>query len=45
MLTNQNNQKDIEEVKSLGVVDYIVKSSATPSEVVEEVLKIIKNKK
>lgn len=43
MLTNQNDEKDISEAKKLGVAGYIVKSSATPSEVVEEVLKIIKN--
>ena len=43
MLTNQNDEKDISEAKKLGVSGYIVKSSATPSEVVDEVIKIIKN--
>lgn len=43
MLTNQNDEKEISEAKRLGVAGYIVKSSATPSEVVDEVLKIIKN--
>jgi CheY-like chemotaxis protein len=43
MLTNQNDEKDITEAKKLGVDGYIVKSAATPSEVVEEVMKIIKN--
>jgi CheY-like chemotaxis protein len=42
MLTNQNDEKDISEAKLLGVDGYIVKSAATPSEVVEEVMKIIK---
>lgn len=44
MLTNQNDEKDIEESKKLGVRGYIVKSAATPSEVVAEVMKIIKEK-
>lgn len=43
MLTNQNDEKDISEAKQLGVAGYIVKSAATPSEVVEEALRIIKN--
>jgi len=43
MLTNQNDEKDISEAKKLGVVGYIVKSAATPSEVVDEVMSVIKN--
>lgn len=43
MLTNQSDEKDISEAKSLGIAGYIVKSAATPSEVVEEVKKIIKS--
>lgn len=43
MLTNQNDEKDIATTKALGVAGYIVKATATPSEVVEEVVKIIKN--
>lgn len=42
MLTNQSDEKDISRTSSLGVSGYIVKAAATPSEVVEEVLKIIK---
>lgn len=42
MLTNQNDEKDIEETKKLGIAGYIVKAAATPSEVVDEVMKIIK---
>ncbi len=43
MLTNQSDEKDINESQKLGISSYIVKSAATPSEVVEEVLKIIKD--
>lgn len=43
MLTNQSDQKDIEDTKILGVSGYIVKSAATPSEVVTEAVRIIKN--
>lgn len=42
MLTNQNDEKDINETKALGISCYIVKSAATPSEVVEEVIGVIK---
>lgn len=45
MLTNQNDEKDISEAKKLGIQGYIVKSAATPSEVVTEVTNIIKNSK
>lgn len=43
MLTNQNDEKDVSEAKKLGVAGYIVKSAATPSEVVAEAINIIKN--
>jgi len=43
MLTNQNDEKNISETKKLGIACYIVKSAITPSEVIEEVKKIIKN--
>jgi CheY-like chemotaxis protein len=42
MLTNQNEQKEIDESKKLGVSVYIVKSAATPLEVVNEVMSVIK---
>lgn len=42
MLTNQNDEKDISECKKLGISGYIVKSAATPSEVISETMKIIK---
>ena len=45
MLTNQNDESDIATAKSLNVSGYIVKSAATPSDVVSEVLKIIKQSK
>ncbi len=43
MLTNQNNEKNIEEAKKLGVAGYIIKSAITPSEVIKKVIAIIKN--
>jgi PleD family two-component response regulator len=42
MLTNQNDEKNISEAKKLGIAGYIVKASATPSEVVAEVMRVIK---
>lgn len=42
MLTNQSDPEGVREAKSLGVVDYFVKSSFTPSELVENVMGIIK---
>lgn len=45
MLTNQSESKDIDTAKGLGVAAYIIKSAATPLEVVEETLKIIKDSK
>lgn len=42
MLTNQNDEKDIAKAQKLGIAGYIVKAAATPSEVVDEVMKIIK---
>ncbi|MBN2093798.1 MAG: response regulator [Candidatus Zambryskibacteria bacterium] len=45
MLTNQNNEEDINISKELGVAAYIIKSAATPLEVVEETMRIIKNSK
>lgn len=41
MLTNQSENKDIEKAKELKVHGYIVKATTIPSEVVEEVIKII----
>jgi len=45
VLTNQGETSDIEKAKNLGVQGYIVKATAIPSEVVEEVMKIFKNNK
>ncbi len=39
MLTNQNDDNDMARTTKLGVDTYIVKASATPSEVVDSVLK------
>lgn len=45
MLTNQNEENDIARTGKMGVSGYIVKASATPSEVVNLVLKILKEGK
>ncbi|KKP56182.1 MAG: Response regulator [Parcubacteria group bacterium GW2011_GWB1_35_5] len=45
MLTNQSDEKDISSAKRFDVAGYIVKASATPSEVVEQIVNIIKNSK
>lgn len=45
MLTNQNDESDVQKTKGLGVKGYIVKATATPSEVVAEVVKIINGNK
>ena len=42
ILTNQSHSADVERAKKLGVSGYIVKASSIPSEVLEEVQKIIK---
>ncbi|MCR4334269.1 MAG: response regulator [Patescibacteria group bacterium] len=42
MLTNQNQSADIERAKTLGADGYIVKATTIPSEVVSEVMNIIK---
>jgi DNA-binding NarL/FixJ family response regulator len=42
LLTNQAD--DFEKAKSFGVDGYIIKSSTIPSEVVDQVLSIYKNK-
>ena len=44
MLTNQGEQSDIERAKKLGADGYIVKASAIPSEVLEKIDEIIKNR-
>lgn len=44
MLTNQSQSSDIDKAKALGVDGYIVKATTIPSEVVTEVMDIIKKK-
>lgn len=41
VLSNQNQQADIERAKSLGIASYIVKASLIPSEVVAEVINVV----
>lgn len=44
ILSNQGQDPEIDRAKSLGAHDYIVKASAIPSEVLDKVLAILKNK-
>ena len=43
-LSNKSEQADIEEGKRLGAVGYIVKANSTPTEVIEQVIKILEKK-
>jgi len=45
VLTNQSQTTEIERAKELNVAGYIVKASAIPSEVVEEVKKILEKQR
>ncbi len=45
ILSNLGQQEDIDRGLSLGASGYIIKASATPSEVVEKVLETIEQKK
>ncbi len=44
VLSNKSEQSDVERGKSLGVAGYIVKANSTPGEVIEQVVKILKEK-
>jgi len=45
VLSNLGQEEDILRAKKLGAADYIIKASATPSEVVDRVLKEINKRK
>ncbi len=45
LLTNQSESTDIEEAKKLGIDGYIVKATTIPSEVLNEVMKVLKARK
>ncbi|MEN9649808.1 MAG: hypothetical protein RL094_775 [Candidatus Parcubacteria bacterium] len=45
ILSNQGQSSDIDKAKRLGIDGYIVKATTIPSEVVSEVLRMLKNKK
>lgn len=45
ILSNLGQKEDVERGLSVGADGYIIKASATPSEVVEKVIEIVKNKK
>lgn len=44
VLSNQGQRSDIEEAKKLGIDGYIVKANTIPSEVLEQVVEILKKK-
>ncbi|MDO8492236.1 MAG: response regulator [bacterium] len=44
VLSNQGQKTDIEEAKRLGVDGYIVKANTIPSEVLDQVVEILKRK-
>ncbi len=44
ILSNKNEQADIDEGKRLGVDGYIVKANSTPAEVIDQVIKILGTK-
>jgi len=44
ILSNKSQQSDIDKGLSLGVSGYIIKANSTPSEVINEVIKILENK-
>ncbi len=44
-LSNQGDPEEIEKAKSLGVENYIIKATATPSEIVRKIMTILKDKK
>lgn len=45
VLSNQGQETEVERAKELGAVDYIVKASAIPSEVLDQVMKIMEGSK
>jgi CheY-like chemotaxis protein len=45
ILSNLGQKEDIEKGLAVGADGYIIKASATPSEVVSKVMEIVKNKK
>lgn len=44
ILSNNSQQSDIEQGANLGVAGYIVKANSTPTEVIAQVIEIIKKK-
>ncbi len=44
ILSNKSEQSDIDKGKSLGAVGYIVKANSTPTEVIDQVKKILSSK-
>ena len=44
ILSNKSQQSDIDEGNRLGVAGYIVKANSTPTEVIDQVVKILEKK-
>ena len=44
ILSNKSEQADIDRGKDLGVAGYIVKANSTPTEVINQVIKILDQK-
>ena len=44
VLSNKSEQKDVDEGNRLGVAGYIVKANSTPTEVIDQVVKILEKK-
>lgn len=44
ILSNKSEQRDIDEGKRLGAAGYIVKANSTPTEVINQVVKILEQK-
>lgn len=44
ILSNKNEQNDIDRGNTLGVKDYIVKANSTPAEVIDQVISVLDRK-
>jgi len=45
VLSNKNEQSDVEQGASLGVAGYIIKASSTPAEVIDQVIDMFNKKR
>lgn len=44
ILSNQSEKSDMDQANGLGVVGYIVKANSTPTEVIDQVIKILEKR-